>query len=107
MDAQRLFKSSLTRPTAAGSASLFTGRAFGLGRPSQRAGPTGPNPLMVRQFKVNFAYGMLNVNTVRSFLVSSTAAKRADNTGKGATAIPNAAPTAESIENSATKVPFS
>ena len=47
---------------------------------------------------------------VRSFLVSSTAAKRADTigkgtTGKGPTAIPNAAPTAESIENWATKLP--
>ena len=44
------------------------------------------------------------MNTVRSFLVSSTAAKRVDT--NGATAIPNAAPDAESIENSETKLPL-
>jgi len=72
--------------------------------------PYRSEPLDGLSAQVKFPYGALNVNTVKSFLLSSTAAKRANPTGKntagkGATAIPNAAPGTESIENSATKLP--
>lgn len=51
-------------------------------------------------------YGVPNLNTVTSFVASSTAARRVEYAPAGAVAIPNAAPAAESIENSAMNLPF-
>jgi hypothetical protein len=49
---------------------------------------------------------VLNLNTVISFLLSSTAAKRTESSPEGTMAIQNAEPVAESIENSPMNLPF-